>query len=143
MQNGVLEGLQIIIKIFPYILAIIIGVTLLEETGAMNILVSPFKPLLAKLGVSPDIVTLAILRPISGGASLSMVMDIFKRYGPDSVEGKIAAIIMGGTETTFYTITILYGAVNIRNIRGTLIAALLADITAITMAIIIVVNNFI
>lgn len=141
--KGVLEGLQIIVKIFPYILAIIIGVTLLRETKAIDLIIYPIKPWLAKVGVPPDIVTLAFLRPISGGASMSIVMDIFKKFGPDSVEGKIASILMGGTETTFYTITILFGAINIKNIRGTLIAGLLADITAIILSIVIVINGFI
>ncbi len=143
MQSGVFEGLQIVLKIFPFVLAIIIGVTLLKETKAMEILVYPIKPLLVKMGVPVDIVTLALLRPISGGASMSIVMDIFKRFGPDSTEGKIASILMGGTETTFYTITVYFGAVNIKNIRGTLIAALLADITAIVLSIIIVINGFV
>lgn len=143
MGNGVLEGLHIIAKIFPYILAIMIGVTLLKETKAIDVLIYPIKPLLLKLGVPADIVTLAILRPISGGASMSIVMDIFKRFGPDSVEGKIASILMGGTETTFYIITILFGAANVKNIRGTLIAALLADITAIVLSIVIVINGFV
>lgn len=131
------------IKIFPYILAIIIGVTLLKETKAMDIIIYPIKPLLEKTGIPSDIITLALLRPISGGASMSIVMDIFQRYGPDSIEGKMASILMGGTETTFYTITILFGIINVKNMRGTLIAALLADITAIILSIVIVINGFV
>lgn len=141
-SKGVLEGLQIVLKIFPYILAILIGVTLLKETKAMDIIIYPIKPLLEKFGIPTDIITLAMLRPISGGASMSIVMDIFDRFGPDSIQGKIASILMGGTETTFYVITVLFGAANINNIRGTLIAAILADITAVILSIVIVINGF-
>ena len=79
-----------------------------------------------------------VVRPLSGAASTSLVMDIFKTNGPDSISGKIAAIIMGGTETTLYSITILYAAAKTKNLRGTLIAGLLADAAAIITAIVLV-----
>ncbi|MNI77724.1 Spore maturation protein B [compost metagenome] len=90
------------------------------------------------MGVPKDIIPLMILRPLSGGASTSLVMDIFKVSGPDSVSGKIASVIMGGTETTLYTITILLGAVKIKKMRGVLVAGLTSDLIAIATAVIIV-----
>ena len=141
--DGVLEGLKTALNIFPYILAITIAITLLQDTGVMNFLIKPIKGILASVGVPESIIPLAIFRPLSGGASMSVVMDIFKRFGPDSAEGKIASIIMGGTETTFYVITILYGAVGIKKRRGTLAAALIADLAAIALSILIVLNGFI
>lgn len=141
--QGAVDGLKVIYKIFPHILAIMVGVTLFRETGAMEIIFKPINGILNSLNIPEDVVTLSILRPISGGAAQSVVMDIFQNYGPDSVQGKIASIIMGGTETTFYVITILYGAVGIKKIRGTLVAALIADFAAIALSIFIVLKGFI
>lgn len=136
--DGVLEGLKTTLSIFPYILAITIAITLLQDTGVMNFLISPIKGLLASLGVPESIIPLAVFRPLSGGASMSVVMDIFKRFGPDSVEGKIASIIMGGTETTFYVTTVLFGAAKVKKVRGTIVAAIIADAVAIIAAVILV-----
>ena len=117
-MEGATEGLKMAYKIFPHILAIMVG-------------------------ISADILTLACLRPMSGGAANTIVMDIFENYGPDSVQGKIASILMGGTEKTFYVITVLYGAVGVKKIRGTMVAALLADLTAIVLSILIVLKGFV
>lgn len=141
--HGAVDGLKVVYRIFPHILAIMIGVALFRETGAMEIVFKPINGILTSLNIPEDIVTLSILRPISGGAAQSVVMDIFQNYGPDSIQGKIASIIMGGTETTFYVITILYGAVGIKKIRGTLAAALIADFVAIALSIFIVLKGFI
>ena len=141
--DGVLEGLKTVLNIFPYIMAITIAITLLQDTGVMEFVITPIKELLVTLGVPQSIIPLVVFRPLSGGASMSVVMDIFKRYGPDSVEGKIASIIMGGTETTFYVTTILFGAAKIKKVRGTIISALIADIIAITVAIVLVNIQFI
>ena len=136
--EGALDGLKTVYNIFPYIIAITIAIGLLKCTGALEILLTPLKPFLIKSGIPEDIVPLCILRPLSGGASMSVVMDILKTSGPDSISGILASIIMGATETTLYTITILFGAVKIKKIRGVLIAGLIADFIAIVVAIIIV-----
>ena len=141
--SGAVEGLRCIYKIFPHILAIMIAVSLFKETGTMDMLFKPFEGVLTKLNIPKEIITLSLLRPISGGASTSIVMDIFKQYGPDSIQGKIASILMGGTETTFYVIAILFGAVKVKKIRGALIAALIADVVAIFLSIVIVINGYI
>lgn len=141
--EGCLEGLKTVYKIFPFILAITIAIGLLKSTGALNLLLIPLKPILVKFGIPDDIVPLCLMRPLSGGASMSVVMDIFKNSGPDSISGKIASIIMGATETTLYTITILFGAVGLKKIRGVLIAGLIADTVAIITAIVLVNIGFI
>ena len=137
-NDGVLEGLKTALSIFPYILAITIAITLLQDTGVIAWLIKPLKDVLANLGVPESIIPLTIFRPLSGGASMSVVMDIFKRFGPDSAEGKIASIIMGGTETTFYVTTVLFGAAKVKKVRGTIVAAIIADIVAVITAIILV-----
>lgn len=141
--EGAIDGLKVVYKIFPHVLAIMIGVTLFKETGAMSLVFKPINGILNNLNIPEDIVTLSVLRPVSGGAAQSVVMDIFENFGPDSIQGKIASIIMGGTETTFYVITVLYGAVGIKKIRGTLAAALIADFVAIALSIFIVLKGFI
>jgi len=141
--DGVLEGLKTTLSIFPYILAITIAITLLQDAGALAWLIKPIQGMLARLGIPESVIPLALFRPLSGGASTSVVMDIFKRCGPDSIEGKMASIIMGGTETTFYVTTVLFGAAKVKRVRGTIIAAIIADIVAIITAIILVNIGFV
>lgn len=136
--EGAIEGLKIVYKIFPFVLGITVAIGLFKNTNALNIMLSPIIPILNKLGVPMDIIPLMAIRPLSGAASTSLVMEIFKNNGPDSISGKIASVIMGGTETTLYTITILFAAAKVKSLRGTLIAGLLADAAAIITAIILV-----
>lgn len=136
--DGAMDGLKIVYRIFPFILAITVGIGLLKSTGALKLILSPISPVLEKLGIPSDIVPLCIMRPLSGGASMSIVMDILKTAGPDSISGKMASVIMAATETTVYTITILFGAVGIKKMRGVLIAGLIADFAGIVTAIVLV-----
>ena len=136
--EGALDGLKVVYNIFPYILAITISIGLLKSTGALDVILYPFKPLLVKFGIPDDIIPLCIMRPLSGGASMTVVMEIFKTSGADSISGKMASVIMGATETTLYTITILFGAVHLKKIRGVLIAGLIADFVAIVSSIVLV-----
>ncbi len=136
--DGALSGLKVVYNIFPYILAITIAIGLLKETGAINIILYPIKPLLSKLNIPSEILPLCILRPLSGGASMSAVMDIFKNLGPDSTAGKMASIIMSANETTLYTVTVFLGAVGLKKSRGIIIAGLCADFVATITAILLV-----
>ncbi len=136
--DGVKDGIKTVYNIFPFILAITVSIGLLNSSGALDILLIPIKPILVKFGIPDNIITLCILRPLSGSASTSVVLNIFKESGPDSLSGKIASIIMGGTETTIYCTTILLGAVKIKKMRGILIAGLIADSVAIITSIILV-----
>ena len=141
--DGVINGLKVVYSIFPYILAITIAIGLLKNSGAMQLLINPLKPLLSKFGIDENIVPLFVLRPLSGSASLSYVMELFKKLGPDSKAGKVASIIMGGTETTVYCMTLLLGAAGLKKARGILIAGLLADFVAIVTAIVLVNIGFV
>ena len=98
----------------------------------------PFENILLPLGIQKELLPIMLLRPISGSAATAMAMNIFTDFGPDSNIGKIVSIIMGGTETTFYTITILFAAIKTKSVRGTLIAGLIADLVAMVTAVIIV-----
>mgnify|MGYP004511733647 CR=1 FL=1 len=136
--DGVMDGLKVVYNIFPYILSITIAIGLIKSTGTMDILIFPVKPILQKLGIPQEILPLCILRPLSGGASMSAVMDIFKTLGPDSKAGKMASIIMSANETTLYTITVFLGAIKLKKIRGVLLAGLIADAVATIISIILV-----
>lgn len=134
--EGVGEGLKVVIKIFPYIFAITIAANLINETGAIDILTNPLKGILSICSIPKGVIPLMLLRPLSGSASTSLVLDIIKRYGVDSIEGKLASVIMGGTETTFYVVTVLLGSTGVKKYRGTLIACILSDVMAIIVSVI-------
>ncbi len=134
--KGAHEGLQATLSITPSLIGLITAVSMLKASGALDIFTNMIAPIVAHLGIPPEITPLAILRPISGSGSIALLDNIFKNYGPDSTVGRIASIMMGSTETTFYTIAVYFGAVGIKNSRHTIPSALLADLVGITMSII-------
>lgn len=136
--SGAKDGLKMIFNIFPYILGITVAIGLLRDTNAINYILLPFTKILIKFGIPQDILPIIFLRPLSGGASMAMAMEIFESSGPDSKSGNILSIIMGATETTLYTLTIFFSAVKVKKVRGTLIAGLIADAVAMISSIVIV-----
>ncbi|MDF2504590.1 spore maturation protein [Clostridium sp.] len=133
--EGAKDGISICVKIFPYLLAMIIAVTVFRESKAMDYFIALVKPIVRLVGLPPELVPLAIVKPLSGSGAMGIFAETLKKYGPDSYIGLVASIMMGSTETIFYTITVYYGSIGIKKIRHTLWAAVLADITAIIMAI--------
>jgi len=133
--EGARDGITICLKIFPYLLAMIIAVNVFRASGVLDFFIYLVKPIVKFIGLPPELVPLVLIKPLSGSGALGVFTDIIKQYGPDSYIGCVASIIMGSTETIFYTLTIYFGAVGIKNIRHTLIAAILADITAVIMAV--------
>lgn len=128
---GVKDGMKIVIKLFPTLLGIFLSVGLLRSSGILNIITVLLSGITEKIGIPSEVIPLAILRPISGSASLAMATDIMKTYGVDSKIGLIASTIMGSTETVFYTIAIYTSSIKIKNIRFVLFVALLAQFTGI------------
>ena len=135
--EGVKEGIEIVIKLFPTILAIFVAVGMLRNSGLIDFITNILFTLIKNNSIPVEIVPLALLRPISGSASLAIATDIMQTYGVDSNIGKIASTIMGSTETTFYTIAVYTSSVNIKKIRYVLIAALAADFVGIATSILI------
>lgn len=133
--DGVNDGLKVIIKIFPSILAITIAVNLLTETNALKFLLTPISNIITLVKVPEAIIPLVILRPLSGSASTAMVLEIFANFGPDSIEGIISSIIMSSSETTFYVLAVLFGSVGIKKHGKVTFAAIVADIVAVTLTI--------
>ncbi|MBR1883596.1 MAG: spore maturation protein [Clostridia bacterium] len=139
--SGAFEGLKMVYSIFPYIFGITIAVGLLRDTGVIDKIAEPFSNILYSFGVPSDIIPMLILRPLSGSASMAMAMEVFETSSPDSKAGNIVSIIMGSTETTLYSVAVLYSVVKVKKARGTIIAGLFADFIAITLSIVIV-NKF-
>ena len=102
--DGVLQGLKICLNIFPYIFAITVAIGILKDTSVIDKIIIPFEKIIVKFGIPKDIVPLIFLRPLSGSASTAMAMEIFEKSGPDSKSGNIASLLMGCTETTFYSL---------------------------------------
>ncbi|MBD7915873.1 spore maturation protein [Clostridium sp. Sa3CUN1] len=136
--EGAKEGLKVCINIFPYLLAMIIAVNIFREAKLLNMLNELISPVSSFIGLPKEIVPLVLIKPLSGSGALGILTDILNTYGPDSYIGLIASVIMGTTETIFYTITVYFGAVQIKKIRHTLWAAILADLTAIIISIFLV-----
>lgn len=135
--NGAKEGMQVVVKIFPTLIGLFMAINLLRSSGILDAIVSLLNPILNILKFPKEIMPLAMLRPISGSASMAVAVDIMKTYGVDSMIGLITSTIMGSTETTLYTIAVYTSAVGIKKIRFVLIAALIADIVGMLSAVVI------
>lgn len=132
---GAEEGFRSTISLLPALVALVTGVTMLKASGILDLFANLLSPVCAFLKIPPQIVPLALMRPVSGSGSLALLDNIFENYGVDSTIGTIASMIMGSTETTFYTLTVYFGAVKIKNTRHSIICAIIADIFAIITAI--------
>lgn len=135
--NGAKEGMEIVISLFPTLLGIFLAIGLLRTSGILDFIIQAISPVTNILKIPSQILPLAMLRPISGSASMGVAVDIMKQYGTDSIIGKIASTIMGSTETTFYTIAIYTACVKVKKIRFVLVAALLADLAGMISSVII------
>lgn len=133
--EGAQEGLSTTLRVFPSLLGLLVAIGMLRASGAMDGLVSLLSPLGRVLGIPPSILPLALMRPISGSGSLALVQDVFNQFGADSFIGRVASLIMGSSETTFYTIAVYFGSVGVRKTRHTVGASLLSDLCATILAV--------
>ncbi len=136
--EGAKEGLFVCMRIFPYLLAMIVAVQIFKSANLLELVNNIVSPLSRAIGLPEEVVPLVLIKPISGSGAVGMFTEIIKTYGADTFIGLVASVIMGTTETIFYTITVYYGVAKIKKIRHTLWAAVIADITAIIAAITVV-----
>ncbi len=136
--KGAKEGIEISINIFPYLLAMVIAVNILIKSNFLNDFLKLLKPLFILLKVPIEIIPMAIMRPISGTATLALLNDLYLQYGVDSFVGRVASTIQGSTDTTIYIITLYFGFVGIKKIRHALWVGLLADLIGIVASILVV-----
>jgi spore maturation protein B len=136
--TGAKEGFQVAVNIIPYLVAILVAVGMFRASGAMDFFVEGLRPLLAPLGFPPEVLPMMVTRPLTGSGSAGIMLDLINRYGPDSLIVKTAATMFGSTETTFYVVAVYFGAVNVKKTRHAVPAGLLADFTAMVLAVYVV-----
>ena len=134
MLRGASEGLQLMLSLVPALILLLTAVYMLRASGAVDILSRLFAPLFSFFGIPPETAMLVLIRPISGSAALAVGAELMAQYGVDSPIGRTAAVMLGSTETTFYTISVYFGAAGISKTRYTLPAALFADFVGFFMA---------
>ncbi len=135
--EGATEGMKIVVNLFPTLIGIFLAVGALRNSGILDFIINLISPVTNLLKIPSQILPLSMLRPISGSASMGVAVDIMQKYGVDSTIGMITSVIMGSTETTFYTIAIYTSCVKIKKIRFVLAAALLADLAGMIMSVVI------
>ena len=131
---GAGDGLRTCIRVLPALVALMTALSMLRASGLIELLVSGIAPAARLIGIPPEIIPLALLRPISGSGSLVMLESIYSTYGADSLASQFASVLQSSTETTFYTITVYYGSAGVKRTRHTLAAAAGGDITGILLS---------
>ena len=127
LVQGAGQGLETLTRIAPALICLLTAVSMVRASGLLQALASWLAPVLGRLGLPPELLPLMLVRPISGSAALGVGADLINTYGPDSDLGRMAAVMLGSTETTFYTIAVYFSAAGITRTRYALPAALCAD----------------
>lgn len=136
--EGGKEGVQMAVTLLPFLIGMIVSISILRSSGAIDAAIGLIAPLLSLIGVPAEVTPLAIIRPISGSASLAMTSELIANYGPDSLIGRMASTMQGATDTTLYILTIYFGAVGIKKTKYALKVGLIADLIGIIVTIMIV-----
>ena len=134
LLEGAAEGLQLLLSILPALILLLTAVHMLRASGAVELLSKLVSPVFSIFGIPPETAMLVLIRPISGSAALAVGADLMAQYGVDSAVGRTVAVMLGSTETTFYTISVYFGAAGIKKTRYTVPAALFADLVGFFMA---------
>lgn len=134
LTEGAAQGLSVMVKILPALIVLLSATAMLRASGALQWLTELLAPLLTAVGIPPETMSLLLIRPISGSGALAVGSELMAQYGPDSYIGRVAAVMLGSTETTFYTVAVYFGAANIRRTRYAIPAALTADAVGFLVA---------
>ena len=134
LQSGARDGLKTLLAILPPLIILLSAISMLRASGAMDLLTSALAPLFSFLGIPPETAPLVLIRPFSGSAGLAVGTELMQTYGADSQIGRTAAVMLGSSESTFYAISVYFGAADIRDTRYTLPAALIADLAGFVSA---------
>lgn len=134
--KGAKEGIQILYSIAPTIIGLVFAVDLLRSSGAVDVICKFVEPAADFLGFPKEIVPMVLLRPVSGSGSTALLTSLYEDCGPDSFAGRVASVLAGSSETTFYAIAMYFGSIKVKKIRHTLFAAILADLTAAIMSVV-------
>lgn len=134
LTRGAEEGLNVLVHILPSLIALLTAVYMFRASGAMEYLGALLAPALERVGIPPEVAPLLFIRPISGSGALAVGSELMATYGPDSYIGRVAAVMLGSSETTFYTIAVYFGAAGIKKTRYAVPAALCADLAGFFFA---------
>jgi spore maturation protein B len=133
--EGAKEGFNVAIRIIPFLVGILVAIGMFRASGAMDMLTNALRPAMTAMGFPAELFPLVVLRTLSGSGSLALTTDIIKRYGADSLTGRMAATMYGGSETTFYVLAVYFGAIGIKKTRHAIPAALVGDVVAAIVAV--------
>ncbi len=134
LLTGAADGLKLLITLIPALIALLTAVTMLRASGAVSVISGYLRPVFGFFGIPPETAILVLIRPISGSAALAVGADLMAQHGVDSQIGRTVAVMLGSTETTFYTVSVYFGAAGIKKTRYTIPAALIADLTGFLVA---------
>lgn len=134
LGEGAADGLKLLLRILPPLIGLMTAIQMLRASGFLDWAADALGPVLAWCGIPPETVGLMLVRPMSGSGALGLGAELMASYGPDSLVGRTAAVMLGASETTFYTITVYFGAVGIRKTRYAIPAALCADLAGFVAA---------
>ena len=135
--EGAKEGFGVILKIIPFLVTMLVAINMFKGAGGIDMLTRMLAPVLGPLHFPPDLLPIALMRPLSGGATLALFTDVVHRLGPDNIVSLMAATVYGSTETTFYVAAVYFGSVGIKQTRHAIPAGLLADATGVIASVII------
>ncbi len=133
--EGAKEGFGTAIRIIPYLVAMLVAIGIFRASGAMDVLVNVLAPLTNLVGMPPETLPMAIMRPLSGSASLGIMTELMKVHGPDSLIGVLVSTMYGSSETTFYVLAVYFGAVGVKNTRHAVPTGLIADVVGMLAAV--------
>ena len=134
LLDGAAEGLRLLLSLIPTLILLLTAVTMLRASGAMELFGGVLAPVFSFFGIPPETAILVLIRPISGSAALAVGAELMVAHGVDSLIGRTVAVMLGSTETTFYTISVYFGAAGVKKTRYTIPAALIADFTGFLTA---------
>jgi spore maturation protein B len=133
--EGARDGFDTAIRIIPHLVGMMVAIAVFRESGALDWVISWFRPVMEKFGAPSEVLPLALLRPLTGAGSLAYTTDLMRQFGPDSLIGRIASTIQGSTDTTLYVLTVYFGAVGIRRTRYALKVGLISDAVGFVAAV--------
>jgi len=133
--EGAKDGFNTAIRIIPYLVAMLFAIGIFRASGAMDVLVSVIAPVTNLIGMPPETLPMALMRPLSGSGSLGIMTELMKTHGPDSFIGVLSSTLYGSSEATFYVLAVYFGSVNIKNTRHAVPVGLLADLAGALAAV--------
>ena len=133
--EGAKEGFQVGVRIIPYLVAMLVAIGVFRSSGAMDILTVLLSPVTRLIGMPPETLPMALMRPLSGSGALGVMSETIKTYGPDSLIGRMVSVMMGSGETTFYVLAVYFGSIGISRTRQAVPAGIVADIVGILMSV--------